>query len=57
MPPKASNVPALIANLEKYVNRKEKDTAFAISDYSRTFEIIHPLPRYNGRVGTELCYL
>ena len=51
MPPKASNVPALIANLEKYVNRKEKDILVQLAIIHAQFEIIHPFQDGNGRVG------
>ncbi|MDD9850987.1 MAG: Fic family protein [Gammaproteobacteria bacterium] len=57
IPPEAPKIPALFANLEKYMHRNEQDTLVQLAIVHAQFEIIHPFWDGNGRIGRLLIPL
>jgi Fic family protein len=54
VPPPPDDVPALLADLVPYVNRKDVDPVAQAAIAHAQFEVIHPFADGNGRVGRVL---
>lgn len=57
IPPIATDIPDLMANLEKYIHFEEKDPIVQLAIVHAQFEIIHPFGDGNGRVGRMIMPL
>lgn len=54
LPPKFERVPALMSNLKKYLNSKEKDPLIQLAIFFAQLLIIHPFMDGNGRIARAL---
>ena len=54
LPPKFERVPALMDNLKKYLNSKEKDPLIQLAIFVAQLLIIHPFMDGNGRIARAL---
>jgi len=57
IPPPPNEVMPLLDNLEKYIHSEERDAVVQIGVVHAQFELIHPFPDGNGRVGRILIPL